>query len=97
MSEEFFSKALILGFAGGFTGGVLGIGGAIILVPAWLEMGIDKDVASSSSAPLILSSALISMVIASLCGFYKSFIAIIFYFALSFAASYYVKSNYKSI
>jgi uncharacterized membrane protein YfcA len=36
MSEKFFNRAQILGFAAGFTGGVLGIGGAIILVPAWL-------------------------------------------------------------
>lgn len=84
---------MILGFAGGFTGGMLGIGGAIILVPAWLEMGIDKNVASGSSAPLIFSSAFISMVIAMLCHFYYSYTAIIFYLLLSFIASYYVKSN----
>ena len=36
MSESYMKKAMIFGFAGGFTGGMLGIGGAIILVPAWL-------------------------------------------------------------
>jgi len=29
-------SAMILGFAGGMTGGALGIGGAIILVPVWI-------------------------------------------------------------
>lgn len=60
-------KALLFGFCGGFAGGMLGIGGAIILVPAWLEMGIDKTIVSASSAPLILSSAFISAIIAFLC------------------------------
>lgn len=74
MSEKYLKKAMFLGFAGGFTGGALGIGGAIILVPAWMEMGIDKTVAASSSAPLIFSSAFISMIIAYLCNFYDSFL-----------------------
>lgn len=36
MSRKFFTKALYLGFAAGCSGAVLGIGGAIILVPAWM-------------------------------------------------------------
>ena len=59
-------KALILGFMAGFVGGCLGIGGATILVPAWLDMGIDRSMASSSSAPLIFSSALIAFIVAAL-------------------------------
>lgn len=74
MSEQSLNKAMILGFAGGFTGGMLGIGGAIILVPAWLSMGMDKNIASSSTGPLILASAFISMVLAFLCQFYDSFL-----------------------
>lgn len=70
MSIKFFKTALYGGFAAGCTGGMLGIGGAIILVPYWLEIGLDKDIASSSSAPLVFSSAFISMVIAALCGMY---------------------------
>lgn len=97
MSTGFLIKAMILGFSGGFAGGMLGIGGAIILVPAWLEMGMDKGIASSSSAPLILASAFISMVIALLCHFYDSFIMIVFYFGLSYIASHYVKRKIAPI
>lgn len=94
MSKDFSRKTIILGFSGGFVGGMLGIGGAIILIPAWLEMGIDKNVASSSSAPLIISSAFISMIMAMLCHFYNSYTAIIFYFIFSFLSSYYVKRKF---
>jgi uncharacterized membrane protein YfcA len=93
MSESYARKAMIFGFAGGFAGGMLGIGGAIILVPAWLEMGIEKSVVSGSSAPLILASAFISMFIAFLCRYYDSFAMILFYFVLSFVASYFIKSK----
>lgn len=93
MSESYMKKAIIFGFAGGFAGGMLGIGGAIILVPAWLSMGMDNSIVSASSAPLILSSAFISAIMAFLCKYYDSFLMIIFYFALSFAASYYIKSK----
>ena len=56
-------------------------------------MGIDKNVASSSSAPLIFTSAVISMVIAALCHYYQSIPMIIFHFVLGFLASYYVKGT----
>ncbi len=36
MSKKSMHKSMILGFAAGLMGGMLGIGGAIILVPAWL-------------------------------------------------------------
>lgn len=36
MSIKYFRSALYGGFAAGCTGGMLGIGGAIILVPYWL-------------------------------------------------------------
>lgn len=93
MSEGYMKKALLFGFCGGFAGGMLGIGGAIILVPAWLEMGINKSIVSASSAPLILSSAFISAIIAFLCEYYDSFFMVLFYFALSFFASYFIKST----
>jgi hypothetical protein len=93
MSAGYLRKAMVLGFSGGFAGGMLGIGGAIILVPAWLEMGMDKDIASSSSSPLILASAFISMVIALLCKYYDSFLMIVFYFVLSYFASFYIKRS----
>jgi hypothetical protein len=33
---------MIYGFIAGLAGGCLGLGGAIILVPVWLNSGIDK-------------------------------------------------------
>ena len=93
MSKKFFTKALYLGFAAGCIGAMLGIGGAIILVPFWLDSGLDKEIATSSSAPLIFSSAFISMFIAALCSMYSSVGEVIFYFILAFLASFYVKSK----
>jgi uncharacterized membrane protein YfcA len=56
-------------------------------------MGTEKTIASSSSAPLILSSAIISAFIAALCHLYDSIPMIIFYLCLSFIASYYIKGK----
>lgn len=83
----------MLGFGGGFAGGLLGLGGAIILVPGWLEMGIDRNVAVSTSPPLIFASAFISMIVAFLCGTYSSIIEVLFHLILGFVASFYVKST----
>ena len=93
MTKKSMHKSMILGFAAGLMGGMLGIGGAIILVPAWLEMGMEKTIASSSSAPLILSSAIISTFIAALCHLYDSIPIVIFYLCLSFISSFYIKGN----
>lgn len=56
---------LTAGFFAGVVGATLAIGGALILIPVWLKMGIDKNVAASSTAPLILTSALVAFTIAS--------------------------------
>lgn len=85
------NKALVLGFFAGFIGGCLGMGGATILVPAWLDMGIDRSMASSSSAPLIFSSALIAFIIAAMADYYDSLVEVLLYFVLGFVASFYVK------
>ena len=85
---------MICGLAAGVVGGALGLGGAIILVPVWLNSGIDKLVATSSSTPLIFFSALISFVIALLSHSYDSFVMLIFYFCLAFAGALLVRSKY---
>lgn len=62
--------SMFYGFVSGLFGGTLGLGGAIILVPVWLSVGIDKDVAASSSGPLIFVSSFCSFFITSLSGMY---------------------------
>lgn len=88
---------LWVGLATGLVGGSLGIGGAMILVPVWINLGVDKDKAACSSGPLIFSSGFISMVVAVLCGRYTSIWPIVFFLVLSFASSYLVKSKQCAI
>lgn len=59
-------RYLFCGILAGVVGAALGIGGAPILIPLWLSMKIDPIAASSSTAPLILSSSLISITISGL-------------------------------
>jgi len=85
----------ISGLCAGLIGGALGLGGAIILVPVWLNMGIDQIKATSSSPPLIFFSALISFTICLLSGRYRSFIDLTFFFVLAYVGSAVVKSIYQ--
>ena len=93
MSLKYFKNALVVGFLAGCIGGMLGIGGSILLIPVWLELGIDKDTATSSTAPLIFTSAFISMFIAFLANMYVSWVMVLFHFVLAFLASFYIKST----
>ena len=61
---------LIAGFFAGTAGGSLGLGGSSILIPMWLNLKIDKNVATSSTAPLIFLSAFISFFLSALAGIY---------------------------
>lgn len=73
MTEKKVINSIIVGFGAGLIGGTLGLGGAIVLVPVWLNTGIDQEKSTSSSPPLIFFSALISFTICLLSGHYKSF------------------------
>ncbi len=88
---------MFYGFLAGVTGGMLGLGGAIILVPVWLNKGIPQDVAASSSGPLIFFSAMVSFTLGLLSGKYTSFFTVFFYFFLAFVGSYVVKGNFINI
>ena len=58
MNQSKMWNCMISGFGAGVVGRTLGIGGAIILVPVWISMGIDRQIAPSSSGPLIFFFAM---------------------------------------
>ena len=88
-------SSILSGLGAGLIGGALGLGGAIILVPAWLNKGIDKNIASSSSGPLIFFSALVAFFLAFLGDMYSNVLSLIFYFVLAFTGSAVVKGMYS--
>jgi hypothetical protein len=54
-------KALLIGFAGGVVGGLLGIGGAIILVPLMVSfLGVSQHMAHATSLAVIIPGAVVS-------------------------------------
>ena len=60
--EQF--KALIVGFAGGVVGGLLGIGGAIILVPLMVNfLGVNQHMAHATSLAVIIPGAAFSALV----------------------------------
>ena len=84
------------GFFAGMVGATLAIGGALILIPVWLKFGVDKDVAASSTATLILISALVAFTIASFNSVYESVsvMTLTFYCLLAFVSAAIVKGNF---
>jgi hypothetical protein len=85
------------GFLAGILGGAISIGGGTVLVPLWFRAGIEKNIALSSTGPLIFFSASVSFFTSALLGKYDSALTVFLYFALSFIGSYIVKSNYYNI
>ena len=93
MTEKKAKNCIISGFCAGLMGGALGLGGAIILVPVWLNSGINQLKVVSTSPPLIFFSALISFTICLLCGRYRNFMELCFYFGLAYIGSAVIKSK----
>ena len=93
MNSKKMWVSMISGLFAGMIGGALGLGGAIILVPVWLNQGIDKNIATSSSGPLIFFSAIVAFFMAFLCGMYDDALSLVFYFALAFISSALIKGN----
>lgn len=65
IKEDNVWNFLIGGFCAGLVGATLAIGGALILIPVWLKLGVDKDCCSSTTPCLILISALVASTIAA--------------------------------
>lgn len=81
---------MVAGFFAGIAGGSLGLGGSSILIPIWLNLKIDKNVATCSTAPLIFFSAFISFFLSALAGVYSA-MEVVQYLALSFFSSFCIK------
>ncbi len=65
-------QGMFNGFAAGFAGACVGIGGGMVLLPLWFRAGIDKNVAASSTGPLIFFSASVSFFISVMSNKYES-------------------------
>lgn len=73
----------------------MAIGGALILIPLWLKLGVDKNYCSSTTPTLILMSALVAFTIALFNEQYEevSTFLLIFYFILAFISSAVMKGK----
>jgi uncharacterized membrane protein YfcA len=70
--DENVWKSVVGGFVAGVVGATLAIGGALILIPVWLKVGVDRDVSASSTPPLILTAGLVAFTIALFNGYYQN-------------------------
>ena len=90
LTPKKFRMFMLAGFFAGTAGGSLGLGGSSILIPMWLNLKVDKNVATCSTAPLIFLSAFISFFLSALAGTYSA-MEVAQYIALSFFSSFCIK------
>ena len=62
---------MLIGFLSGLIGGICGLGGSILLVPAWLNMGITPERTSSSCILIVLTSSFIAAFASAISGRYN--------------------------
>lgn len=75
----------------GIAGGALGLGGATILVPSWLSIGIEPNKVVANSIPLIFSTSLSLFFVSLISKSYENEIILAF-LVLSFIASFVIRS-----
>ena len=97
MSDSKMRDGMMNGFVAGVLGACVSIGGGMVLVPIWLNAGVNRNVVTSSTGPLIFFSSSISFFISVLLGKYDSFLMVVIFFLVSFCGSYLVKSNHLLI
>ncbi|KRX06345.1 hypothetical protein PPERSA_04958 [Pseudocohnilembus persalinus] len=91
--EKIYSTGKSAFLAGGI-GGLLGLGGGVILTPKWLDMGIPSDRAAATATFTVCFTSFISFFSSLLAGKYQ-FLEAVFFWIISFAASFIVSTFLK--
>ena len=66
MSSKKMWNIMIAGFFSGMCVSLLGVGGSIVLVPVWLQIGIDIETALISSMPVTFFAAFVSTLLSTI-------------------------------
>jgi uncharacterized membrane protein YfcA len=74
MTDKKMREGMFNGFMAGILGACAGMGGGMVLVPLWFKSGIDRNVATSSTGPLIFFSSSISFIISAMLDRYESYV-----------------------
>lgn len=93
MSDQKMRQGMMNGLLAGVLGACVSIGGGMVLIPLWFKAGVDRNVAASSTGPLIFFSSSISFIISLMLGKYDSLVLVVLFFIVSFTGSYLIKSN----
>lgn len=78
-------------FAAGFIGAIVGIGGGMVLIPNWLDVGVPSYKTPACSITLLLLTALNSVIQFSLSGIFK-LEEYIFFSILAFISSFLIST-----